>query len=579
MFLTPLFLAMAGAAAAPPAGLEKSAWVLSSLQGQPVGGPPQITLRVAEGQVTGSDGCNRYRAPVTLDGNGFRVRTESMVSTNMACSPEAMARAGAYTAALGQARTTRVDGQRLTLLGEGGAVLATFEAQSPDLPGTAWEVTGVNNGKQAVVSVLQGSSLTLSFSRDGTVSGSTGCNQYSRKFTADGERVMLQPLASTRKTCPQPAGLMEQEAALLRALQSSATARMEGDQLELRDGHGSLMVSASRAGAAGASSGALGLRLPASFVGDLPCADCPGIRTHLDLWPDQAFHAREEYLGKGVTRYLLGRWRGDPVRKALILEGSGGTVLQLAIEGPTKLRPLDRHGKPIASKLPYALVSNGTLEPTELRLTLGGEMTYFTDSPRIVLCATGRNHPLAMEADFLKAQEAYRRAANPPGSPLYVTFEGTIVQRPKMEGEGTETAVVVRRFINTWPGQTCERARADASLVSTSWRIARLGETPVAAADKQREPQLILAKEGQGTRYSATVGCNQLVGAAKVSGPSLTFTPGAATLMACLPPLDALEKELSETLRRTRRNAVTGRTLELFDESGQSLALLEAVHL
>jgi len=48
-------------------------------------------------------------------------------------------------------------------------------------------------------------------------------------------------------------------------------------------------------------------------------------------------------------------------------------------------------------------------------------------------------------------------------------------------------------------------------------------------------------------------------------------------LMACLPPLDALEKELSETLRRTRRNAVTGRTLELFDESGRSLALLEAV--
>ena len=73
------------------------------------------------------------------------------------------------------------------------------------------------------------------------------------------------------------------------------------------------------------------------------------------------------------------------------------------------------------------------------------------------------------------------------------------------------------------------------------------------------------------------MGCNQLVGVAKVSGPSLTFTPGAATLMACLPPLDALEKELSETLRRTRRYAVTGGTLELLDESGRSLALLEAV--
>jgi copper homeostasis protein (lipoprotein) len=500
MLLTLLILAMAGADAGPPGGMEGSAWVLSSLRGQPVGAAPPITLRVAEASVIGSDGCNRYRAPVALDGNRFQVRTEAMVSTNMACSPKVMTRASAFTTALGQARTARVEGKRLTLLGEDGAALATFEAQSPDLFGTTWEVTGVNNGKQAVASVLQGSSLTLSFARDGTVSGSAGCNRYSGKFTADGEKVTLQPLASTRKMCPQPPKLMEQETAFLRALQGAATARVEGDQLELRDAQGALLVSASQAAAAGPKPGTLGLRLPASFVGDFPCADCQGIRTHLDLWPDQAFHARQEYLGRDFTRDFLGRWRVDPARKALILDGSGGTVLRLGVEGPNKLRLLDRQGKPIASKRPYELVSNGTLEPTDLELTLGGEMTYFADSPRMVLCATGRNHPIAMEADFLKAQEAYRRAANPPTSPVYVTFEGTITQRPKMEGEGTETSVVIRRFINAWPGQSCERAGADASLVNTSWRIVRLGETPVATAEKQSEPQLILAQEGQGAR-------------------------------------------------------------------------------
>ena len=577
MLLPPLLLLVSGAAAGPP-GLAESAWVLSSLRGRPVSGPPAVTLQISQGTASGSDGCNRYHGPVALDGNAFRVRTESMVSTRMACPPEVMSRASAFTTALGQARTAQVEGRRLTLLGDGGAVLATFEAQSRDLSGTSWKVTDVNNGKQAVVSVLQGSSLTLSFSRDGTVSGSAGCNQFSGKFNADGEKVIFQPLASTRKACT-PAGLMEQETAFLRALQSSATVRMEADRLELRDGNGALMVGAVRTAAAGAESAALGLRLPASFVGKLPCADCPGIQTHLDLWPDGAFHARQEYLGRSVTRDLLGRWRVDPARKAVILDGSAGTVLQLGVEGPDKLRLLDRQGKPIASKLPYELVSNGTLEPTELKLTLGGEMTYFADSPRIVLCATGRNHPIAMEADFLKAQEIYRQRAKPPGSPLYVTFEGTIAQRPKMEGEGTETAVVIRRFINAWPGQTCERARADASLVNTSWRIVRLGDTPVPVADGPREAHLVLAKEGQRTRYRATVGCNQLVGNADVSGPSLTFKPGAATQMACVPPFDALEKALSETLARTRRYAVTGGTLELLDESGRSLALLEAVHV
>jgi heat shock protein HslJ len=46
--------------------------------------------------------------------------------------------------------------------------------------------------------------------------------------------------------------------------------------------------------------------------------------------------------------------------------------------------------------------------------------------------------------------------------------------------------------------------------------------------------------------------------------------------MACIPPFDALETALSETLVRTRKYAITGRTLELFDENGKSFALLEA---
>ena len=46
--------------------------------------------------------------------------------------------------------------------------------------------------------------------------------------------------------------------------------------------------------------GAHGLQLPATFRGDLPCADCQAIRYHLDLWPDQVFHLRREWLGKDL---------------------------------------------------------------------------------------------------------------------------------------------------------------------------------------------------------------------------------------------------------------------------------------
>ena len=48
--------------------------------------------------------------------------------------------------------------------------------------------------------------------------------------------------------------------------------------------------------------GAHGLRLPASFVGDLPCPDCEELRYRLNLWPDQVFHLRRTWEGTTAQR-------------------------------------------------------------------------------------------------------------------------------------------------------------------------------------------------------------------------------------------------------------------------------------
>lgn len=471
----------------------------------------------------------------------------------------------------------RGDGTTLTLLGDVDAVLATFEATHQTLGGTAWNVVAVNNGKQAVASLLQGTTLTMTFSKSGTVSGSSGCNRYSGPFESDGKTLSFGSLASTRKLCATPERVMEQEASFLKALKVSTTSRVEGDRLELRDAKGSLQISATRAAAAPLAS-AHRLELPASFVGTLLCADCEGIKTQIDLWPDQVAHGHQEWVGRSMTRDFIGRWRVDPSRSALVIDTGAEATMQLEIEGPNTLRLLDTAGKPIQSTLGYELVSDGTIRPVDLSLPLGGEMTYLADAARITLCATGRSYPIAMEAEFPRAQAAYRGAAKQPGAPMYVTFDGSIVQRPKMEGSGTETSVVIRRFVNVWPGQKCERAMADASLVDTYWRIVRLGETPVTAAEGRREPHLVLQQDAAGTRYRATVGCNQLVGGATVAAQGLTFTAGASTLVACPPPLDQLERSLGEVLGKTRRYQLHAQTLELQNSAGKPLALLEAVY-
>lgn len=322
-----------------------------------------------------------------------------------------------------------------------------------------------------------------------------------------------------------------------------------------------------------------GLRLPATFHGDLPCADCEAIRHHLDLWPDQVFHLRREWVGRNLVRDEVGRWWMDPSRRALVLYEGGDNSLQFEIMGRDRLRLLDQAGEPIVSNLPYELVSDGTLTPVDLNLLLAGEMTYMADAARFTECLTGRSYPVAQEGDFMKMQRGYLAAVGKPGAKLYVTFGGSITDRPNMEGRGTERAVVVRRFINAWPNETCERAQADVSLTNTYWRVVRFGDEPVQAVSGRREPHLILRKGDGRQTVVATVGCNQLTGGYEVVGETLTFTDLAATKMACPPPLDDLEKNLADALAKTKRWRIKGPTLELSDEAGAVVALFEAVYL
>ena len=211
--------------------------------------------------------------------------------------------------------------------------------------------------------------------------------------------------------------------------------------------------------------------------------------------------------------------------------------------------------------------------------TMGGELTYMADAARFTECMTGQSYPVAMEGDFIALEHAYRAAAERPGAPLYVTFDGAIVDRPKMEGEGVERTVLVTRFINAWPDQQCERAMAHAALANTYWRIVRLGAETVHAMPGTREPHLVLRNAGERGSYRATVGCNQLAGEYTVNEESIRFTSAAATSPPCPAPLDRLESALSETLAQARGWRITANTLELFDGAGAAVALLEAVYL
>jgi uncharacterized lipoprotein YbaY len=76
--------------------------------------------------------------------------------------------------------------------------------------------------------------------------------------------------------------------------------------------------------------------LPASFEGDLPAADGPGIRYHLDLFPDQAFALRLTYLGRKDDTRLddIGNWMVSADGGTLTLRGGRVAGTPMVRRGP-----------------------------------------------------------------------------------------------------------------------------------------------------------------------------------------------------------------------------------------------------
>jgi len=235
--------AMSKASDAP--SLDGTGWVLSALPGVELAGSAPATLRFEGGRAAGSDGCNRYTVGYTAKRGAIEF-PQRAASTQMACPPNVMKQAEAFMTALSGASAYRIEGGKLELLSADGTVRATLAAQSQTLAGTSWRVTGINNGKGAVASLVAGSTVAMAFSADGKAAGSAGCNQYTAGYEADRSRLRFSAPASTRKMCAGE-GLMEQEQLFLKALEAVATMRMEGNRLEMRNTQGALMLTATQA--------------------------------------------------------------------------------------------------------------------------------------------------------------------------------------------------------------------------------------------------------------------------------------------------------------------------------------------
>lgn len=228
--------------------LESTQWKLDTYRdstGATVNALPdsETTATFQEGQVAGNAGCNNYFGTYELDGDNLTVTVGG--STMMACEPEQlMTQERDFLAALDTAATYQIVDNQLQIADASGETVLTFSELTPmPLTGTTWLLTAYNNGREAVVSVLTDTEITAVFGDDGRITGSAGCNTYQAPYEAvDGSSITIGPAATTRKFCAEPAGVMEQEAEYLAALETATTYQIQGDSLELRNADNDTLI-------------------------------------------------------------------------------------------------------------------------------------------------------------------------------------------------------------------------------------------------------------------------------------------------------------------------------------------------
>jgi copper homeostasis protein (lipoprotein) len=318
--------------------------------------------------------------------------------------------------------------------------------------------------------------------------------------------------------------------------------------------------------------------LPASFEGELPCADCPGIHYRLDLFEDRVFFLRMTYLGRGAGAIsdAVGTWAlaGD---KALLtlFTGESGPVFFQVIDADT-IRKLDIEGREIDSTLSYNLRRKEGLAPIEPRLTMRGMYRYMADAALFEECISGRRFQVAQEADNLALERAYLDARREPGEPILVSLQGRIAERPAMEGEAMVLTVVPERFLGISPGETCGVKRPTAKLENTYWKLTRLGNEPVLIGAMQREPHVVL--HSADLRVAGFGGCNNINGSFEVEDDRISFGPMATTMLACVEGADT-ERAFLQALERVSTWRIIGEHLDFLSSAGELVARFEARYM
>jgi len=231
-----------------PPPLEDTLWVLVGYgdPDEPALVEPGVVVTAqftADGQLTGSGGCNTYTTSFEF-GRNNNLTIQPAASTRMFC-PTGMEQEQFYLAALEQATAYQITPAGFLEIEYRAGRLSSeslfFVAGQADLKNTQWVLQSYGD-PQNPQPVEPATTITAVFtgpagSAEGALVGFGGCNAYSTSFAVQGDQIAIDPAMSSLMACAVGA---EQEATYLALLQEAETFQIAGKQLQLTGPNGLL---------------------------------------------------------------------------------------------------------------------------------------------------------------------------------------------------------------------------------------------------------------------------------------------------------------------------------------------------
>lgn len=120
-------------------------------------------------------------------------------------------------------------------------VTSAFAAEER-LDANSWHAVSISGGYRTTTSVIDDTEITATFGKDGVLTGSAGCNDYTASVDVSGSKITIKPALTTQNRFDFPEGVMAQEELYLSALDSARYYRLGEGKLELLKANGKTAV-------------------------------------------------------------------------------------------------------------------------------------------------------------------------------------------------------------------------------------------------------------------------------------------------------------------------------------------------